>query len=97
MGEQKKINDGGIAFPVPAVVVPEDGTIVDDGANGMTLRDYFADSALAAIIAKIPLCEEDGQGFGKQVTLDQAREIARLTARGAYIYADAMIVERGRV
>lgn len=38
-----EIKDGGPAFPVP-------GLMEDPSFNGMTLRDYFAAKAMAAIV-----------------------------------------------
>jgi hypothetical protein len=38
-------NDGGPAFPLPAVFSPECGTL--PGQGGMSLRDWFAGMALA--------------------------------------------------
>ncbi len=50
---------------------------------GMTLRDYFAGQAMAAIIAKIPFEEfpADWSPYER-------------TALGAYDYADAMLAAR---
>jgi hypothetical protein len=72
--------DGGAAFPgadpVNAVV---GGKIIY--APGMSLRDYFAAHAMAAIISKAPYCKsENGQ-----------RNDEDAMARGAYSYADAML------
>lgn len=52
---------------------------------GMSLRDYFAGQAMAAIIAKIPFQEfpEDWSPYEK-------------TAIGAYDYADALLAERAK-
>jgi hypothetical protein len=50
----------------------------------MTLRDYFAAQAMAAIISKAPYlthAEDDPR-------------VAIETAGGAYAYADAMLAER---
>lgn len=43
-------DNGGPAFPVPEVRLP-DGTGVVQGADGMTLRDWFAGQALAGLLA----------------------------------------------
>lgn len=50
-----KRDTGGPAFPRPASVDPTQGTLPDgdrviDPQGGMTLRDYFAASAMAAIV-----------------------------------------------
>lgn len=73
-----KINDGGPAFPV-------------NGPNGnhpgMSLRDWFAGLAMAAIIAKRPpITDREGNAKGDAVI--------RASAVGAYDYADAMLAER---
>lgn len=82
--------NGGAAFPHS--VGP-----MDDRA-GMSLRDWFAGQALAAIISKHgplgkPLSPDTGR---KEVTIAEAGRIQRAIARGAYEYADAMIAERGQ-
>lgn len=44
------INNGGPAFPVPEVVL-QSGVVYPSNARGMTLRDWFAGQAMAALIA----------------------------------------------
>lgn len=73
-----KVNDGGAAFPV---AVPVEFQFAE---AGMSLRDWFAGQALQAIISKSPFCADD-QSAGKW---------QRATAKGAYIYADAMLRAR---
>jgi hypothetical protein len=73
-----EINDGGAAFPIdgePGQYAPE---------FGMTLRDYFAAKALAAMIGQP---DKDPENCGKKA-------VPRL-AQFAYEYADAMIAARG--
>jgi hypothetical protein len=41
-----KIDDGGLAFPVPA-------TEFNERYSGMTLRDYFAAAALTGIVSSM--------------------------------------------
>jgi hypothetical protein len=41
------IINGGQAFPVPAVFIPECGPLA--GESGMTLRDWFAGQALSGL------------------------------------------------
>lgn len=48
-------NDGGAAFPVVGMSQRGDQQFVGVYEIGMTLRDYFAAKAMAALIAKIPL------------------------------------------
>jgi hypothetical protein len=58
--------------------------------EGMTLRDYFAAKAMAALIAKAPVTF-----FADQYA--EERSVMRQSfACGAYEYADAMIAERGK-
>lgn len=59
------------------------GDDMHEPGYGMTLRDWFAGQAMAAIIAKIPFSEfpEDWSPYEK-------------TAIGAYDYADAMLAAR---
>ena len=72
-----EINDGGPAFPVS---LPGWG---DNGASGMTLRDYFAAKALPAITA--------GGTTGWAGKSD-----ATTLAERAYAIADAMLAERAK-
>ena len=65
---------GGPAFPVP-------GLQDDESFNGMTLRDYFAAKAMAAIISG---CMADGLDYPNR---DGA-------AIHAYAYADSMLDAR---
>lgn len=51
MGEGKKIEDGGPAFPIPDVVTASE-QLWESGAPGMSLRDWFAGQALAGLLAK---------------------------------------------
>jgi hypothetical protein len=68
------------AFPRPST---DHGSYGSPGQDGMTLRDYFAAAAMAAIIAKIPFEEypADWSPYEK-------------TAIGAYDYADALLAAR---
>lgn len=68
-------NDGGPAFPFQA----SDGVAMHNPCYGMTLRDYFAAKAMAAIII--------GNGAdGSTLTLGAAKD--------AYAVADAMLAAR---
>jgi len=64
------------AYPVPL------GQTCDD-FQGVTIRDYFAAKAMAALIAKLPRGDSNGVYEVEYV------------ARSSYIYADAMIAARG--
>jgi hypothetical protein len=74
---------GGPAFPT-TWLVDQYGTKGE--CEGMTLRDYFAAMAMAAIIAKIPIQESAPPDWSR---FEQ-------TAGGAYYYADAMLRERDK-
>jgi hypothetical protein len=76
-----EIDDGGAAFPCHTN--PRPGTL-NDAPQGMTLRDFFAAKALAAMIAQPG---KDPENCGKKA-------VPRL-AMFAYEYADAMIAARG--
>jgi hypothetical protein len=74
--------DGGPAFARPAG--DYNGTKNGNGANrGMSLRDYFAAKALAALIV---YPTKDGENCG-------AKAVPKL-AKWAYEYADAMLEAR---
>lgn len=85
--------DGGPAFPVHGggMFAGEK----DDPRNqilqgGMSLRDWFAGQALAAMISKAPFFDRDGE-FGAPV--DMLTFKADMS-ESAYGYADAMIAAR---
>lgn len=69
---------GGPAFPIP-------GLQNDSEFNGMTLRDYFAASALAGIAGHLRGPEQREGETGAQAH-----------ARWSYKVADAMIAERDK-
>lgn len=58
--------------------------------NGMTLRDWFAGQALAALISKSPFFDSTGE-LGKSIDLV---EFWADMANSAYVYADAMLEAR---
>lgn len=58
----------------------------DNWGGGMSLRDWFAGQAMAAIIAKAP---------NERVAREMSAMVAEI-ACGAYDYADAMLAERSR-
>ena len=82
-----KIEDGGAAFPVTPIFSESHGWLrpceIMHGAEGMTLRDYFAAAALTGNLAS--------NAIGYEYTGENAVEKA--TAE-AYRYADAMIEAR---
>ncbi len=68
---------GGPAFP-------RDPAFSDGDCDGMTMRDYFAAKALAALLSRI---NEVSGDYVTNATPDQAAE-------SAYRYADAMLKAR---
>ncbi|MGY6256554.1 hypothetical protein ACXIVK_24090 [Paraburkholderia caledonica] len=72
---------GGYAFPVPDY--DSNGNRKTAEKKGMTLRDYFAGQALAAIVAK--------PNSGSAPMTNPHKRAAQI----AYLYADAMIEARG--
>lgn len=100
------MNDGGPAFARPASEYTRNGTCPDgndarDAQGGMSLRDWFAGQALAAIVSKTPLSnwtpagERVIENSGIDRTEADSYEYKARTARGAYAYADAMLAARG--
>ena len=112
-----KVDDGGPAFPVPlaALSTPNGDHVLYDSlercAGGMTLRDYFAAKAMAAMIAcyqetmrgtEDAKTESDADlsSFNREMALDVDRRTgdcdgALEIAGDAYRFADAMIAARG--
>lgn len=89
--DNKYINGGGPAFPVPVALTPE-GDAIHSHYPGMLLRDYFAAKAMQAIYA----------GPGAQVVADRDQRYdeakgnwGEVVAANAYEMADTMLVERG--
>lgn len=76
--------DGGLAFPI--AIDMGNGTIATH--HGMTLRDYFAAKAMAAIIMN-----PETQHELKSMDRDQGMETISIIA---YMQADAMIRERAK-
>lgn len=74
-----KITHGGPAFPVP--LNPGQSYQGHAPCDGMTLRDYFAAKALAAVLPTITEFPDENWRVG--VALD------------AYMMADAMLAARG--
>lgn len=70
-----EIKDGGPAFPRDHA---------HDGHNGMTLRDYFAARAMAALLTRVDVVAGD---YVTNATPDQG-------AKDAYRFADAMLRAR---
>ena len=85
-----KINDGGAAFPFtpnPQPFNPLNNTWTqewDEGASGMSLRDWFAGMAMQAIATSVNRWGESRPGV----------DVHEVIASGAYNIADAMIAEK---
>ena len=85
-----KDKNGGLAFPQFGAVSAQDDKYdsMNFGGQGMTLLDYFAGQALAALIGiSEALCRVNG------VDKISKEEFAE----NAYIYARAMLEEKRRV
>jgi hypothetical protein len=75
------VEDGGAAFPV----VHPDGSGVQ--YFGMSIRDYFAAKAMAALT---PVYWEDFESFGT------GKELTACLVETAYEMADAMLLQRNK-
>lgn len=75
-------DDGGPAFPEPGLSGLPNGDFIQ-GREGMTLRDYFAAKAMAAIIGEMDFNNPDFIRLGPKPV-----------SEGAYIIADAMLAAR---
>ena len=85
-----KVKTGGPAFPQPP-----NGADVFYGPKmrGMTLRDWFAGQAMAAMLMQEGAIEHDGStGADVAAAADMRRT---LRSKAAYREADAMLEERG--
>jgi hypothetical protein len=80
-------NDGGPAFPF----ICQDHSKYQTAIPGMTIRDYFAAKAMAAIIAKQPLGRATPEN---EESLAAWAEACAMATVGAYMYADAMLRAR---
>jgi hypothetical protein len=85
--ERPSVDDGGPAFPVTI----KDGLEYARDVPGLTIRDYFAGGAMAAMLANTE-CMDALHDLTNSVP-QGCRELARF----AYMHADAMITERQRV
>jgi hypothetical protein len=85
---REPINDGGPAFPVQTVFNPHSGEPMNAGlyweGNGMTLRDYFAAKAMAAMLS-------NPANYGAN---HEWRDEHATVAEQAYEIADDMIQHR---
>jgi len=83
-------NDGGPAFPVKREPYQEPfgGNTFDPSTPGMSLRDWFAGQALAAMGESVMVA-------GKDADMDPY-EASAVLALASYAIADAMIEERSK-
>lgn len=88
--------DGGPAFPTTEWGRTQDGSVAQQSIGGMSLRDWFAGKALAALIAKFPLLTDTEGTHGEKHDLDELMQVGRDLAASAYEYADAMLAERAK-
>jgi hypothetical protein len=79
------VDNGGPAFPV-APMENRNGDY-SSGCDGMTLRDYFAAKAMAALMTSEP-------GHSSWWSMPEGRSLTEWVASDSYAYADAMIAER---
>lgn len=86
-----KIDDGGPAFPVEKPI----GFGGQSFAKGMSLRDWFAGQAAAAISGTSCATEAAADNFGKAAAAADASP-PELVAAMAYKLADAMLIERSK-
>lgn len=86
---KNEINDGGPAFPHSFSSHSCGGAGGGGGyvSRGMTLRDYFAANAMAALVRRW-----DGHSFGGGPESPQYKELAD----DAFYIADAMLRARGK-
>lgn len=84
------------AFPVSHLQYTSQGMIIcEKHTEGMTLRDYFANSAMIALINK-----QDPKAFitghTKEAIEESSINFLNSIVSGAYYYADAMLAERSK-
>ncbi|MGG8026291.1 hypothetical protein PGO13_19980 [Klebsiella aerogenes] len=77
-------DNGGPAFPYSGIHKGEKENMIVD-SHGMTLRDYFAAKAMAAIVRRW-----DGYSFGGGPNSPQNKELSE----DAYLIAEAMLKAR---
>jgi hypothetical protein len=86
-GASRAKDDGGPAFPTD---------IPDDGACGMSLRDYFAAKAMAALLVRGWVSDgSDNTPRHYCEAADGDRVGPNVLARDAYRIANAMLAQRG--
>lgn len=111
MATEKAIDDGGPAFPCPvggSSFMDQSGytTWQFPGAQGLSLRDWFAGQAIAVIVEVVSpsinpaidgACEHDGIS-SEEIDAEARTVIAfEILSRRCYQFADAMLAARKAV
>ena len=86
--------DGGPAFPVDSEFFM--GKITRHTSSGMTLRDYFAAKAMAALIMEPPFSEGESPAVAVWDDRDDGQPGLEGVAYVAYRVADAMLAARAK-
>lgn len=63
------------------------------GSEGLTKREYFASEAMAALIAKMPLFDQQGEFGENKISNEVMLTIKKEIAFSAIVYADSLIEE----
>ena len=88
-------NTGGPAFPQNTQIVAPAGQVLHQGfMGGMTLRDYFAAKAMAAIIQSGKWGPQTADALHYEDDQEFVNNKASCLAEGAYQMADAMLKAR---
>ena len=89
------IKTGGPAFPQNTQIVAPAGQVLHQGfMGGMTLRDYFAAKAMAAIIQSGKWGPQTADALHYEDDQEFVNNKASCLAEGAYQMADAMLKAR---
>lgn len=78
-----KVDNGGSAFPIPDVTWPENHIHGKQGTPGMTLRNFFASSALTGLL--------QNQYFKKMLSNEERKDWIKAITILSYGIADSMI------
>jgi hypothetical protein len=96
LSQAQIIDDGGPAFPLIESSFSSGGTMTSLTGRGMSMRDWFAGQALAGLLGNDTFMtdlqaqlREDGRDSG-----GQRSGTCVITARRAYMHADAMLAAR---
>jgi hypothetical protein len=90
------VNDGGPAAPICAGSEFSESRLsqsFDHASTGLSIRDWFAGMALAGLLPKLPLVDQQGEhGMPVADKIAHNRDIAE----SCYCIADAMLAERSK-